>query len=127
MTDANLVLGRLLPHFFPRIFGPTEDEGLSVEAARGALQGLADLVAADEPQKPPRSLEEVAMGFIRVANEAMSRPIRALTEVRLPNPHCLPHIPTFCPPSPPSAPHPLLLPHIPTFCPPSPHSAPKTR
>lgn len=29
------------------------------------------------------SLEEVAMGFIRVANEAMCRPIRALTQVIL--------------------------------------------
>ena len=27
--------------------------------------------------------EEVAMGFIRVANEAMCRPIRALTQVFL--------------------------------------------
>lgn len=29
------------------------------------------------------SVEEVAMGFIRVANEAMCRPIRALTQVLL--------------------------------------------
>ena len=27
------------------------------------------------------SVEEVAMGFIKVANEAMCRPIRALTQV----------------------------------------------
>lgn len=27
------------------------------------------------------TLEEVAMGFIRVANESMCRPIRALTQV----------------------------------------------
>lgn len=29
------------------------------------------------------SLEEVAMGFIKVANETMCRPIRALTQVLL--------------------------------------------
>lgn len=29
------------------------------------------------------SVEEVAMGFLRVANEAMCRPIRALTQVLL--------------------------------------------
>ena len=28
------------------------------------------------------SVEEVALGFVRVANEAMCRPIRALTQVR---------------------------------------------
>lgn len=29
----------------------------------------------------PMTVEEVAMGFIRVANESMCRPIRALTQV----------------------------------------------
>jgi len=35
----------------------------------------------------PMTVEEVAMGFIRVANETMCRPIRALTQVNedLPN------------------------------------------
>ena len=28
---------------------------------------------------PPRSVYDVALGFIRVANEAMSRPIRSIT------------------------------------------------
>lgn len=32
MTDANLALGRLLPSFFPKIFGPEENEPLSLEA-----------------------------------------------------------------------------------------------
>lgn len=41
---------------------------------------------ANEAKHPPSSksgmsMEEVAMGFIRVANEAMCRPIRALTQV----------------------------------------------
>lgn len=31
----------------------------------------------------PMTIEEVAMGFIRVANESMCRPIRALTQVDL--------------------------------------------
>jgi len=29
------------------------------------------------------TVEEIAMGFIRVANESMCRPIRALTQVNL--------------------------------------------
>jgi len=28
------------------------------------------------------SIEEIALGFVHVANESMSRPIRALTEVK---------------------------------------------
>jgi hypothetical protein len=35
----------------------------------------------DGKTKPAMAVEDVAMGFIRVANEAMCRPIRALTQV----------------------------------------------
>lgn len=34
ITDANLVLGRILPDFFPKIFGPHENEPLDGDAAR---------------------------------------------------------------------------------------------
>jgi hypothetical protein len=36
ITDANLVLGRILPDFFPHIFGPTEDQPLDEAGARCA-------------------------------------------------------------------------------------------
>ena len=36
ITDANLVLGRILPDFFPKIFGPHENEPLDGDAARSA-------------------------------------------------------------------------------------------
>lgn len=37
----------------------------------------------DTKTKPAMTVEDVAMGFIQVANEAMCRPIRALTQVRI--------------------------------------------
>uniref|UniRef100_A0A8P0TI97 5-oxoprolinase, ATP-hydrolysing n=1 Tax=Canis lupus familiaris TaxID=9615 RepID=A0A8P0TI97_CANLF len=86
VTDANLVLGRLLPASFPCIFGPGEDQPLSPEASRKALEAVATEVNSFLTNGPcpasPLSLEEVAMGFVRVANEAMCRPIRALTQAR---------------------------------------------
>ncbi|XP_033616719.1 5-oxoprolinase isoform X2 [Fukomys damarensis] len=86
VTDANLVLGRLLPASFPCIFGPGEDQPLSHEASRKALEAVATEVNSFLTTGPcpasPLSLEEVAMGFVRVANEAMCRPIRALTQAR---------------------------------------------
>lgn len=95
VTDANLVLGRLLPASFPCIFGPGEDQPLSPEASREALEAVASEVNSFLTNGPypasPLSLEEVAMGFVRVANEAMCRPIRALTQVCplcLPSPVC---------------------------------------
>ena len=44
VTDANLVLGRLLPEFFPKIFGPKENEPLDLEATRAAFKKLTQEV-----------------------------------------------------------------------------------
>lgn len=40
ITDANLLLGRLLPEYFPKIFGPNENEGLDKEATLKAFEDL---------------------------------------------------------------------------------------
>ncbi|CAB1341068.1 unnamed protein product [Coregonus sp. 'balchen'] len=102
VTDANLALGRLLPSFFPRIFGPGEDEPLSSEETMDHFHQLTreinHFLSTNQSQssangcghsnsrvmsgKSEMSMEEVAMGFIRVANEAMCRPIRALTQAK---------------------------------------------
>jgi 5-oxoprolinase (ATP-hydrolysing) len=78
ITDANLVLGRLLPSYFPKIFGPDENESLDKEAAFAAFKILKDDV--NEFMGGHLSVEEVAMGFVKVANETMCRPIRNLTQ-----------------------------------------------
>ncbi|KAK9917414.1 hypothetical protein WJX75_004082 [Coccomyxa subellipsoidea] len=82
ITDANLVLGRILPDFFPNIFGPNEDQPLDADAARHALEELTKQINDASPGQPAKSVDEVAMGFVRVANETMCRPIRALTQMK---------------------------------------------
>lgn len=81
VTDANLLLGRLLPEHFPKIFGPNEDEPLDVGITKKKFAELTKSIN-DEKEGERLSVEEVAEGFLKVANEAMSRPIRALTEAR---------------------------------------------
>ena len=78
VTDANLVLGRVIPDRFPNIFGPGEDEPLDLAGARVAFQQLS---GANEETRE-QSVEELAWGFVQVANEAMCRPIRNLTQMR---------------------------------------------
>ena len=41
VTDANLFLGRLLPQYFPKIFGHNENESLDYEASKAALTDIA--------------------------------------------------------------------------------------
>lgn len=80
VTDANLFLGRLLPEFFPKIFGRNEDEGLDPDASRKVLQELADQIHKETGKK--MDIDEVAYGFLTVANETMTRPIRSITEAK---------------------------------------------
>jgi 5-oxoprolinase (ATP-hydrolysing) len=77
VTDANVVLGRVLPEHFPFIFGPNEDEPLDVAGARAAFEELTR-----RPEAQGRSVEQLAYGFLQVANEAMCRPIRNLTQMK---------------------------------------------
>ncbi|KAL4879118.1 Hydantoinase B/oxoprolinase-domain-containing protein [Aspergillus karnatakaensis] len=80
ISDANAFTGRLLPQYFPKIFGKNEDEPLDLEVVKEKFTELAAQISRDTGQK--RTAEEVAMGFIDVANETMAKPIRALTEAR---------------------------------------------
>ncbi|KAF8345092.1 Hydantoinase/oxoprolinase-domain-containing protein [Amanita rubescens] len=81
ITDANLFLGRLLPEYFPKIFGKSAKEPLDVDATRRAFKELAkEINASIDGEK--KTLDEIVYGYIKVANETMCRPIRALTEAR---------------------------------------------
>lgn len=84
VTDANLFLGRLLPEYFPKVFGPKEDEPLNRDITAEKFTVMTDDINADRKAVglSPFTAEEVAMGFLEVANEGMARPIRALTEAR---------------------------------------------
>lgn len=82
VTDANLVLGRLLPEYFPKIFGPNEDSALDKNTTIERFRALAEEINRFLSSSSTMSLEEIAMGFIRVANETMCRPIRALTQAK---------------------------------------------
>ncbi len=66
VTDANLVLGRLDPRFFPSIFGPDAAQPLNVAAARSALAALAEAMGSP-------SIEAAAEGFVAIAVEQMAR------------------------------------------------------
>ncbi|KAF8631653.1 hypothetical protein AX17_005055 [Amanita inopinata Kibby_2008] len=90
VTDANLLLGRLIPDYFPKIFGKSEKEPLDVEATTREFEKLAkeindsmrDANGSEEGQLREKTMDEIVYGFIKVANETMCRPIRALTEAR---------------------------------------------
>ncbi|KAI2803539.1 hypothetical protein BLOT_007670 [Blomia tropicalis] len=82
VTDANLCLGRLVPDYFPKIFGKDKNMPLDKDAVIRHFQSMANEVnkfCADNGRSQ-MTIEEVALGFIKVANEAMCRPIRSITQ-----------------------------------------------
>lgn len=85
VTDANLILGRIQAHLFPAIFGLHENEQLDLSGVQEAFAALTKEINDSfeaEGTSHRYSVEEVAYGFIRVANEAMARPIRNLTTMK---------------------------------------------
>ena len=80
VTDANLFLGRLVLSSFPAIFGENADQPLDSEVVKRKFQDLTAEFNTQTSQK--LTPEEVAYGFLDIANETMSRPIRNTTEAR---------------------------------------------
>ncbi len=84
VTDANLLLGRLHPEYFPKIFGPDENLPLDVTEVRKHFDALVDEINLDpaNASHPKLTVEQVALGFLEVANEVMVRPIREISIMR---------------------------------------------
>ena len=74
VTDANVMVGKLMPDFFPKIFGKRQNEALDAEAVREAFAALAREVG--------RTSEEVADGFLRIAVENMANAIKKISVQR---------------------------------------------
>lgn len=60
MTDANLLLGRLIPDYFPKIFGKSEKEPLDVQASKVAFEKVAKQINADHEKQ--LELDEIVYG-----------------------------------------------------------------
>ncbi|MGI9426077.1 MAG: hydantoinase/oxoprolinase family protein, partial [Hyphomicrobiaceae bacterium] len=76
VTDANLMVGKLKPSLFPKIFGRGNDEALDEAATKAAFAALADDIADG------RTAEEVADGFLRIAVENMANAIKKISVQR---------------------------------------------
>jgi len=76
VTDANLMTGKLIPDFFPKIFGPGQDQPLDADPVREAFSKLAAEVGDG------RSPEQVADGFVAIAVAKMAEAIKKISVAR---------------------------------------------
>jgi 5-oxoprolinase (ATP-hydrolysing) len=80
VTDANVMLGKLMPAYFPHIFGRGQDQPLDADAVREAFAELAAQVNA--ALGGGRAAEDIADGFIRIAVENMANAIKKISVQR---------------------------------------------
>jgi 5-oxoprolinase (ATP-hydrolysing) len=74
VTDANVMLGKVQPAYFPKVFGPQADELLDHEVVAQQFGTLA--------QDMQRSPESVAEGFVQIAVQQMANAIKKISVAR---------------------------------------------
>jgi 5-oxoprolinase (ATP-hydrolysing) len=80
VTDANLLLGRIQPAHFPRVFGPAGDQPLDAAATGREFAALAARIAAATGDR--RGPAEVAEGFLQIAVQNMANAIKKISVQR---------------------------------------------
>ena len=80
VTDCNVMLGKVHPDFFPKVFGPRGDEALDPAVVREKFAQLAGEIqkATGRPQTP----QAVAEGYIRIAVANMANAIKFISVQR---------------------------------------------
>ena len=77
VTDANLMVGKIQPQFFPKLFGPNGNESLDAGTVREKFEQLAsDIEAATGHTRTP---VEVADGFLKIAIDNMANAIKQIS------------------------------------------------
>jgi 5-oxoprolinase (ATP-hydrolysing) len=80
VTDANVMLGKIAPAYFPRVFGPAADAPLD----RDAVVAKFDALAADVRARIAREVtaESLAEGFLQIAVQNMANAIKRISVAR---------------------------------------------
>ncbi len=80
VTDCNILLGRINPEYFPKVFGPHGDQPLEEDIIRRKFQDIADQMT--DANIPAPSLEDIAEGFLAIAIENMAAAIKKISTER---------------------------------------------
>ena len=80
VTDCNVLLGKIQPDFFPKVFGPAADESLDRDAVVAAFDTMAAAIARATGHT--RAPEELAEGFLDIAVASMANAIKKISVAR---------------------------------------------
>ena len=78
VTDCNVLLGKLNPEFFPKVFGKTGDQPLNFEIVKKKFLDLSDIISK-EKNEPMMDIFKMAEGFLKIAVENMANAIKKIS------------------------------------------------
>ena len=78
VTDCNVLLGKLNPDFFPKVFGKTGDQPLNFEIVKKKFLDLSDTISK-EKNEPMMDIFKMAEGFLKIAVENMANAIKKIS------------------------------------------------
>ncbi|MEG4862340.1 MULTISPECIES: hydantoinase B/oxoprolinase family protein [unclassified Microcoleus] len=73
VTDCNVMLGKIQPDFFPKVFGLDGDLPIATEVVRQKFVQLAGEIGGE------RTAEQVAEGFLAIAVEKMANAVKKIS------------------------------------------------
>jgi len=88
VTDANIMVGKVQPRHFPKVFGPAANAALDADVVHTRFTELARQVAGDvsrtsgEPGPHAMAAEALAEGFIQIAVQQMANAIKKISVAR---------------------------------------------
>ena len=73
VTDCNVMVGKLQPEFFPKVFGVNADAPLDKEIVTQKFRALANKI------RDNKTLEQIASGYLAIAVENMANAIKKIS------------------------------------------------
>ena len=80
VTDCNVMVGKIVPEHFPRVFGPDANLPLDAERAHHKFTELANEIS--RATGDTRTPQQVAHGFLQIAVDNMAHAIRKISVQR---------------------------------------------
>ncbi|MGE5097330.1 MAG: hydantoinase/oxoprolinase family protein, partial [Betaproteobacteria bacterium] len=80
VTDCNVMLGKIQPDFFPKVFGPHGDQPVDAAVVRAKFEALASDIAKATGR--PQTALSVAEGYVRIAVANMANAIKFISVQR---------------------------------------------
>lgn len=77
VTDCNVMLGKINPKYFPRVFGPNADLPLDTDAVREKFEAMAEKI--NSATSSNKTALEVADGFLQIAVDNMANAIKDIS------------------------------------------------